>query len=157
MNWESLTQKFPSVQVIPHFRGEQVLRVPREDLLPVLQFLKEDPDFAFEMLVDLTAVDYLGYEGVETRFEVVYHLFSLKSRERVRIKVPVPENDPVVDSITPLWWGANWLEREVFDLFGIRFRGHPNLERLLLWEGFEGHPLRKDYPLREEPPLPEPK
>ncbi len=157
MNWDRLLEQFPSVQVLPHFRGEQTLEVPRDDLIPVLKFLKEDPEYAFTMLVDLTAVDYLGYEGKETRFEVVYHLFSLKSRERVRIKVPVPEDEPEVDSVTSLWWGANWLEREVFDLFGIRFRGHPNLERLLLWEGFEGHPLRKDYPLREEPPLPEPK
>lgn len=135
------------------FRGEETLVVPREHLFEVLRFLKEQN--SFEMLIDLTAVDYLGRK--EPRFEAVYHLLSLTQNRRLRVKTPVPESDPVVPSVVPLWKAANWLEREVYDLFGIRFEGHPDLKRILLWEGFEGHPLRKDYPLRTEPPLPEPR
>ena len=101
-----------------------------------------------------TGVDYLGFPGrsVKERFEVVYHLYSLKAGHRLRVKVPVPQEDPTVDSLVPLWKGANWLEREVWDMFGIRFHGHPDLRRVLLYEEFEGHPLRKDYPLGYEEP-----
>lgn len=135
------------------FRGEETVVVPREKLIEALSFLKEQGPF--EMLVDLTAVDY--YRRKTPRFEVVYHLLSLSQNRRLRVKTPVPEDDPVVPTVVPLWKGANWLEREVYDLFGIRFEGHPDLKRILLWEGYEGHPLRKDYPLRAEPPLPEPR
>ena len=80
------------------------------------------------------------------RFEVVYHFFSLALKHRLRVKVPVPESDPVVDTVSGLWATANWFEREVWDMVGIKFRGHPNLKRILMYESFEGHPLRKDYP-----------
>jgi NADH-quinone oxidoreductase subunit C len=102
------------------------------------------------MLIDLTAVDYLPREP---RFEVVYHLHSISINHRVRIKLLVPEGEPEVDSATDLWSSANWLEREVWDLYGIRFAGHPDLRRLLLYEQFEGHPLRKDYPKERRQPL----
>jgi len=87
------------------------------------------------------------------RFEVVYHVYSLVRNHRLRVKVPVTEADPVVDSLTELWKSANWFEREVWDMFGIHFRGHPNLKRILMYEPFEGHPLRKDYPVNKRQPL----
>lgn len=87
------------------------------------------------------------------RFEVVYHFFSMALKQRVRVKVPVEESDPVVDSLTPLWASADWFEREIWDMVGVRFRGHPNLKRLLMYEEFEGYPLRKDYPVNKRQPL----
>ena len=96
-------------------------------------------------------MDYLDKRT--PRFEVVYHLYSLSKNHRLRVKIPVAGEDPVVDSLTPLWKGANWLEREVWDMFGIRFRGHPDLRRILLYEQFEGYPLRKDYPVNYRQPL----
>jgi NADH-quinone oxidoreductase subunit C len=102
------------------------------------------------MLVDLTAVDYLGEKP---RFELVYHLLSLEHNHRVRIKARVDEASPEIDTTVPLWAAANWMEREVWDMYGIRFRGHPDLRRILLYEEFEGHPLRKDYPKEKRQPL----
>jgi NADH-quinone oxidoreductase subunit C len=99
----------------------------------------------------LTAVDYLDKKPV--RFEVVYHFFSLEYNHRMRVKVAVDEEDCIVDSIVPLYKSANWYEREVWDLYGIKFKGHPNLKRILLYEGFKGHPLRKDYPVNKRQPL----
>lgn len=157
MNPDKLVEKFPSIQILDKFRNEESILVPVEDLFDVLKFLKEDEDYSFTMLVDLTAVDYLGKRDSDRRFEIVYHLYSLKYREYLRVKTVLPEANQRVPSITSLWTGANWLEREVFDMFGIEFDGHPNLKRILMWDDFDGHPLRKDYPLREEPPLPEPK
>jgi NADH-quinone oxidoreductase subunit C len=113
--------------------------------------LREDPALAFDFLSDITAVDYLGKK--EPRFEVVYHLLSLGRRRRVRVKVPVAESAPEVDSLVSLWRAADWLEREVWDMFGIRFRGHPDLRRILLYEEFRGYPLRKDYPVNQRQPL----
>jgi NADH-quinone oxidoreductase subunit C len=102
--------------------------------------------------MDLTAVDYLGEPE---RFEIVYHLYSLAKNHRLRVKVRVAESDPELESLTPLWKGADWLEREVWDMYGIRFRGHPNLRRvlMLMYEQFRGHPLRKDYPANGRQPL----
>lgn len=91
--------------------------------------------------------------GSGARFEVVYHFFSLALKRRVRLKAPVEELAPEVDSLTPLWASADWFEREVWDMYGIRFRGHPNLKRILMYDGFEGHPLRKDYPVNKRQPL----
>ena len=107
------------------------------------------------MLMDLTAVDYLTYPGREDapRFEVVYHLYSVPHNHRVRIKAGVEEDDAVVPTAVPLWPIADWLEREVWDMFGLRFAEHPDLRRLLLYEQFEGHPLRKDYPVSKRQPL----
>ncbi len=130
--------------------GDATARIAASSLLDVLRLLRDDPALEFEMLTDLTAVDYLG----ETpRFEVVYHFYSVAKNHRLRIKVRVSEQAPEVDSATSLWPSANWMEREVWDMYGIRFAGHPDLRRLLLYEEFEGHPLRKDYPKERRQPL----
>lgn len=131
--------------------GDETVAVDRQGLEATFRLLKEDVRLDLDFLTDLTAVDYLGRK--EPRFEVVYHLYSIRQKHLLRIKVPVPEHDPVVDSVTPLWKGANWFEREVWDMFGIRFRGHPDLRRILLYEEFQGHPLRKDYPVNLRQPL----
>ena len=123
-------------------------------LLEVARLLKEDPELEYNYLMDLTAVDYWKRRP---RFEVVYHFLSLKHNFRIRVKVPVPEPDPKVDSLTSLWSAANWYEREVYDMFGIQFIGHPDLRRILMYPEFEGHPLRKDYPIEKRQPLIGPK
>jgi NADH-quinone oxidoreductase subunit C len=112
--------------------------------------LKVEPAEAFEMLTDLCAVDLLP---ATPRFEVVYHLYSVEKNHRLRIKARVPEDDPRIASLCELWASANWMEREVFDLYGIRFDGHPDLRRILLYDEFEGHPLRKDYAKERRQPL----
>ena len=129
--------------------------VRRESLVDVLRQCRDVPGLAFDMLTDLTAVDYQTFPGREDgpRFEVVYHLYSLAENHRLRVKVRVEEDDAVVPTAVPIWPIANWLEREVWDMFGIRFDGHPDLRRLLLYEEFVGHPLRKDYPINRRQPL----
>lgn len=102
------------------------------------------------MLLDLTCVDY---PDRQLRFEMVYHFFSLSRKRRLRIKTGLDESDLRIASLTSLWKNANWLEREVYDLFGVHFEGHPDLRRIFMYDGFEGHPLRKDYPLRRRQPL----
>ncbi|MCM2280618.1 MAG: NADH dehydrogenase (quinone) subunit D [Bdellovibrionaceae bacterium] len=119
--------------------GHGVLELPKEDIVPVIRFLRETGKFDF--LMDVCGVDY---PERQKRFDVVYHLFSSKTYQRLRIKVALAEGEEI-DSITPFWKGANWFERETFDMFGIRFRGHPNLIKLLTHHQFVGHPLRKDY------------
>jgi NADH-quinone oxidoreductase subunit C len=135
--------------------GDDTLLVDRAALLDVLRFCRDDAALRFDMLMDLTAVDYLTYPGREDgpRFEIVYHLYSVPHNHRVRIKAGVDEDDPVVPTAAGLWPIANWLEREVWDMFGLRFAEHPDLRRLLLYEEFEGHPLRKDYPVSRRQPL----
>ena len=129
--------------------------VARGTLLEALRFCRDDERLACDVLMDLSAVDYLRYPGREDgpRFEVVYHLYSLRHNHRLRLNTRVEEDDAVVPSAVDLWPIADWLEREVWDMFGIRFQGHPDLRRLLLYEEFVGHPLRKDYPLRGRQPL----
>ncbi|MBI4341326.1 MAG: NADH-quinone oxidoreductase subunit C [Candidatus Omnitrophica bacterium] len=169
-----------------HYRGQQTVLIRREGLLQVARFLKDDRTMAFDVLMDLTAVDYLKFGTTlssaptlttpsplpyymtpkvlpekwermvasdQYRFEVVYHFYSTAHNHRLRLKAPLPAADPVVDSVTGLWAAANWFEREAWDMFGIAFRGHPNLKRLLMYEGFVGHPLRKDYPVNRRQPL----
>ena len=119
-------------------------------LLEVMRFLRDDPALAFEMLSDVCAVDYLPRVP---RFEVVYHLYSVAKNHRLRVKVLCDGASPSVPSVTALWESANWMEREVWDLYGIRFDGHPDLRRILLYDEFEGHPLRKDYPKERRQPL----
>jgi NADH-quinone oxidoreductase subunit C len=165
------------------YRGDATVIIARERLLDVARTLKEDPAFQMNFLIDLTAVDFSSFgekpdpaffvsSGVpvqpkpeipdsdpwpgppaSARFVVVYHFFSLTLKHRLRVEVPVDEDDPEADSLTSLWAGADWLEREVWDMFGIRFRGHPNLKRLLMYEEFVGHPLRKDYAVNKRQPL----
>lgn len=134
-----------------YFRGDITVVVKKERIKEILSFLKNDEQLRFNFLMDLTCVDYLGKKS--ERFEVVYHLYSLGNNWRIRIKVPVSEEDPTVDSVTDIWIGANWFEREVYDMFGIFFKGHPDLRRILLYPEFEGHPLRKDYPVKKRQPL----
>ena len=140
-------------------RGDHTAVMAREAIVETLAFCRDDRDLRFDMLMDLTAVDYLKFPGREDgpRFEVVYHLYSIAKKKRVRVKVPLAEDDAVVPTATGLWPIANWLEREVWDMFGIRFDGHPDPRRLLLYEEFVGHPLRKDYPIDRRQPLIGPK
>lgn len=136
------------------FRGDDILILDRAGLRESFRFFKEDSNLHLDFLSDITAVDY--WKKKEPRFEMVYQLVSLKGGRRLRVRVPVPEEDAAVESLTPLWKGANFLEREVWDLFGIRFIDHPDLRRVLLYEEFQGHPLRKDYPVNLwQPRVPE--
>ncbi|HVO96181.1 MAG TPA: NADH-quinone oxidoreductase subunit C [Terriglobales bacterium] len=135
-------------------QGDDILLLDREGLRKSFLFLKQDEQLDFDFLSDITAVDY--WKKKMPRFEVIYQMVSRKRRRRLRVRVPVPENDPAVESLTPLWSGANFLEREVWDLFGIRFLDHPDLRRILLYDEFEGFPLRKDYPINLcQPRVPE--
>lgn len=120
----------------------------------LMKRVREDEALAFDMLVDATAVDY---PESDPRFAVVYHLYSVRAHHRLRLKVHVPEAPCMVDSVAEIWPAADWLEREIFDLYGIVFRDHPGLERILLDAEFEGHPLRKDFPKRghELPAVPD--
>ncbi len=129
--------------------GDDVVIISSEALLPLAVFLKSPPH-EFTMLLDLTCVDY---QGENPRFEMVYHLFSLAQNKRLRIKTRLAEKDLRIASLVSLWKNADWLEREVYDLFGVQFEGHPDLRRIFMWDGFDGHPLRKDYPLRRRQPL----
>jgi NADH-quinone oxidoreductase subunit C len=128
------------------FRDNVRLTCPAEMITDVLTFLKND--CRFDMLVDITAVDYLEYPGARDRYGVIYLLASMETNERLDVKVFVNDPDPRLPSAVPLWRGAGWLEREVFDMFGIEFEGHPDLRRILLPEEFTAFPLRRDYPLR---------
>lgn len=155
---QRVQEKFPHDVIENHvFRGDETLLIRPEALQPVARFLKESPELDFNFLMDLTAVDYLFFAGGRIqkahRFEVVYHFFSLKRNHRIRIKVPVDEKNPEVDTLTDIWASANWYEREVWDMFGIRFNGHPNLKRILMYDEFQGHALRKDYPFDKRQPL----
>jgi NADH-quinone oxidoreductase subunit C len=120
-----------------------IIYVKKESVIALLKFLKTDAAFAYDFLADLTATD----EEVDPRFEVVYNLRSTKTKARIRVKARVAEGDKI-DTLVNVWAGANWQEREVFDMFGIQFAGHPDLRRILMDLRWEGHPLRKDYPLR---------
>ncbi|UCE42589.1 MAG: NADH-quinone oxidoreductase subunit C [Candidatus Aminicenantes bacterium] len=146
---EDLKQKFSDniLEITAQF-GDDIICIKKEALLDIVNFLREEP-YAFTMLLDLTCVDYMGEEE---RFEMVYHLFSLSNKLRLRFKTRLSEDDCKIDSLTPIFKNANWLEREAYDMFGVHFEGHPYLRRLFMYDGFEGHPLRKDYPLHKHQP-----
>jgi len=146
---EALQAKFPQaiLEVSSEF-GDEVVHIPKDSLLDICRFLREKP-YEFSMLLDLTCIDFLGNHP---RYRMVYHLFSLGQKLRLRLRAGVTEQDLSIASLTAIWRNANWLEREVFDMFGIRFDGHPDMRRLFMYDGFEGHPLRKDYPLRKQQP-----
>ena len=149
---DRIKSKYPRIIIDSNnFRGEQTITVKKESVLELLKFLRDDPELDFKFLMDLTAVDYLNRK--DTRFEVVYHFYSLKHKGPLRIKIPVGEDDCTVDSVSSLWKTANWYEREVWDLYGIKFDDHPDMRRILLYEEFKGHPLRKDYPINKRQPL----
>jgi len=149
---EALVARFPDDVYEPYegVGGDDCAFVRKDGIARVCGFLKADPAMAFNLAPYITAVDYLG---AEPRFEVVYNLYSTRHNHRVRLRVKVPESDLDVESVTPVWAGADWFERYCFDMYGIRFRAHPDLRRLLMYDEFVGHPLRKDYPLRGRQPL----
>jgi len=150
---EILTQKFPDLVLSHHDQfGDKTVVIKKEGLSTVMKFLKHEPSLNFNVLMDLTAVDYWA-QLRKPRFEVVYHLYAMESGQRLRVKSTVDEKDPEVDSVTEFWQAANWYEREVWDMFGIKFKGHPNLKRLLMYEEFKGHALRKDYAVNKRQPL----
>ena len=130
-------------------QGDATAIIRPESLTKVIEFLKNDSRLLFDFLVDITAIDYAEKKP---RFCVTYHLLSLPFNRRIRLKAFVDDGEPALESLTPFWGSANWLEREVWDMFGVRFRGHPDLKRILMYDGFEGHPLRKDYPIRRRQP-----
>ncbi|HUO25286.1 MAG TPA: NADH-quinone oxidoreductase subunit C [Candidatus Aquilonibacter sp.] len=133
-----------SIRAVKFDREEMTISVDRSNLREACALLRDDADCAFNFLSDITCVDWYP---AEPRFEVVYHMLSIPKKERVRLKVRLASDNPTVESVTPVWTGANFFEREVFDLFGIRFTGHPYLRRLLMPEDWEGYPLRKNYPV----------
>jgi NADH-quinone oxidoreductase subunit C len=133
------------------FRGDESCVIHRDRFLDVCRFLKDE--MKFDMLTDLCGVDY---PARQERFEVVYHLYSVENKKRLRLKVRVPESDAAVPSVCEIWKAANWFEREAYDLFGIRFDGHPNLKRILCHQEFVGHALRKDYPKNRRGVIPTP-
>jgi NADH-quinone oxidoreductase subunit C len=131
---------------VSDFRGQTRVVVSPASVHDVLKDLKER--LGFDLLVDVTCVDYLDYRGAKDRFGLVYVVSNTQTNERIIVRTFVNEPEPTVPSVADLWQGANWLEREVWDLFGIRFAGHPDLRRIVLPQEFESHPLRKDYPLQ---------
>jgi NADH-quinone oxidoreductase subunit C len=175
----------PLVTEHQSFRGDDCIHVARENILEVARALHDSPELGFDLLLDVTCVDYFGQpdgfqnapetwdrnhnlvrkraewrhrvnlppRGDAPRFAVVYHLVSTRLLHRLRVKCRVPEDNPVIASVSALWPGANWLERETFDLYGIRFEGHPDLRRIYLYDEFVGHPLRKDYAKHDEQPI----
>ncbi len=188
---DRLKEKLSGAVLVTHdLRGDETAIIDSARILEVCRFLKEDPELAFDQLIDLTALDTLGLNdrtartiggtlGAQAsqvpaeilgvagspeipaplagRFQVVYHLRSTKTGKRLRLKAPVDEGDngenPEIDSVTSLWKSALWADRETWDMFGIKFRGHPDLRRILMYEEFVGHPLRKDYPKEKRQPL----
>jgi NADH-quinone oxidoreductase subunit C len=163
-----LKDRFSSAIEETRFPGEHPIDVPivyvkKDSVIDVLRFMKEEADFDYGFLSDLTATDEAcdGSAGVssameeEPRFEVVYNLFSPARRQRIRVKTRVRDGEEVPTAVG-LWKGANWAEREVYDMFGVKFRGHPDLRRILMDERWVGHPLRKDYPLKGYQLFPEP-
>jgi NADH-quinone oxidoreductase subunit C len=148
---DKLKKRFPESILETHsHRGDDTALVKKEDISAICTFLRDDPELLYNFMMDLTAVDYFGKDP---RFEVVYHLYSLKHNKRVRIKAGVSESDCTIDSIVSVWPSADWFEREAYDMYGVTFKGHPELRRILLYEEFQGHPLRKDYPLKKRQPL----
>jgi NADH-quinone oxidoreductase subunit C len=141
----ALQSSFPAITT-SEFRGKTRAVVPREALASAMRLLKDK--LGFDFLVDVTCVDYLNYRDAENRFGLVYELASTVTNERLTVRVFVDEPDLTVPSVVPLWEGANWLEREVYDMFGILFEGHPDLRRILLPDEYTAFPLRKDYPLQ---------
>ncbi len=133
-----------AIEEVIEFRGETTLVVPRKVLRQVAERCREDAALQFNLLTDTTCVDRYP---MEPRFELQYHLVSIPKRNKLRLRVKLSGDDPVVDSLVPVWLGAGWLEREIYDLMGIKFTGHPDLRRILLPDDWEGHPLRRDFPV----------
>ncbi len=151
---ENIQSRFPQdITALADQAGDEAIYLKRDAAKKVLLALKEGSEFQFDMLADLFAVDYLFWEEKENRFEIIYNLYSTVKNHRIFVKVQVPEKDARVESVTSVWPAANWFEREVWDMFGVKFEGHPNLKRILMYEEFQGHALRKDYPYNKRQPL----
>ena len=151
---DQVKKQFPGAVLESHAQhGDDTIVVDPDKWAEIARFLKESPKTSMEMLTDLTAVDY---PEREPRFEVVAHLYSLSKGHRLRMKARVGDadgNHVEIPSVEPLWASANWMERECYDLFGVVFKGHPDLRRILMYPEFEEHPLRKDYPANRTQPL----
>ena len=148
-----IKRNFPMAVLDFHsHRSDETVVIDKNFLTEICIFLRDDSRCAFEIMLDITAVDSLEM-NIKPRFEVVYHFKSLTHANRIRIKVPLEEDDCKISSISKIWKSADWYERECFDMFGIIFEGHPDLRRILMYEEFEGHPLRKDYPIDKQQPL----
>lgn len=141
---EYFGDKIVAITITP--QHELVVEVDRSAIVAVCERLKSDPDFDFKFLSYMTAVDYSAL-GRTPRYDCVYELLCISKPRRIRVKAAVPEDDPAIDTVCGVWEGANWMEREAFDMFGIIFRNHPDLRRILMPDDWEGHPLRKDFPL----------
>lgn len=145
-----IQENFPDAFLECHqHRGDETVQVEAAQIVPICRFLRDDERCQMELMIDLTAVDYIKEQP---RFEIVYHFKSLSLEHRLRVKTRIPETPAEIDSIHELWQAADWYERECYDMYGIIFKNHPNLERLLLYPEFEGHPLRKDYPVDRQQP-----
>jgi NADH-quinone oxidoreductase subunit C len=142
---DALQRAWPELAT-SEFRGQTRVVAPGGSVYEVLETLKDQ--LGFDLLVDISCVDYLDYRGASDRFGLVYLLANTRTAERITVRTFTNDPEPTVRSVVSLWQGANWLEREVWDLFGIRFAGHPDLRRVVLPEEFTAHPLRKDYPLQ---------
>ena len=145
-----IEERFPDqvLGTVSH-AGQVGVSVKKDRIQDICRYLHDDPALRMDHLVDLTAVDYSAYPNdTGPRFEVVYNMISIEHHHRIRIKVRLPEEDPRIDTVMPVWNTANWHERETYDLMGIVFNGHPDLRRILLTEDWEGHPLRKEYPVK---------
>ncbi|WP_305046504.1 NADH-quinone oxidoreductase subunit C [Geoalkalibacter sp.] len=144
---EKLKAKFPgSVLDVKEFRGELTLTVKAEDILAICTFCKKE--LGYTMLADLAGVDLSAMGVSGPRFQVVYNIYNIKAKQRLRLKAPVEESRPRIDTVSGVWGSANWLERECWDLMGISFNNHPDLRRILMPDDWVGHPLRKDYPVQ---------
>ena len=143
-----------SITAVHEFPGQLTLDIRRDRIVEICRTLRDDPAFAFEQLMDVCGVDYLDYDRESPtgprkgpRFAAVYHLLSLRHNRRLCLRAYLDDESPMIASVTGIWNSANWYEREAFDLFGIVFKGHPDLRRILTDYGFIGHPFRKDFPL----------
>ncbi len=149
---QEVQRKYPNaVTEVSDLKGQPLVVASRGSIRSLCASLKSE--MKFDMLMDLFAVDFLHWEEKASRFEVVYHLYSTATHERLFVKVQVPEKDASVDSVTSVWPAANWDEREAWDMFGVSFKGHPNLKRILMYDEFKGHALRKDYAYNKRQPL----
>jgi NADH-quinone oxidoreductase subunit C len=149
---EKVSKKLASIETVKTTvaNGELTIEVSKENLIAICQILRDDQALAFDTVTDICGVDYSTYEGHQTcqaRYASVYHLLSVKNNHRIRVRTWLDDEFPMVDSAVSVWKGANWFEREAFDMVGIIYVGHPDLRRILTDYGFIGHPLRKDFPL----------
>jgi len=152
---KKLKEKFNEIDFeLSEYLDELTIKLPKEHVVKVCEFLKKDSDMEFLLCQDITAIDWAKRKN---RFTVVYHIYSFKNNFRLRLKADVGESDCAIDTVSSVWKGANWQERETYDMYGINFNNHPDLRRMYMPEDFEYHPLRKDFPLMGIPesiPLP---